>query len=71
MRVSQTPVTIKIDTVVKIEAQKLAKSLGWSLSSIVESKFKEVIRDRQILFTEEFISNEKTAKILSEAEADI
>lgn len=68
---SQTPVTIKIDTDVKIEAQKLAKSLGLSLSSIVENKLKEVIRDRQVVFTEEFIPNEKTSKILAEADADI
>lgn len=68
---SQTPVTIKIDSDVKQEAQKLAKSLGLSLSAIVENKLKEVIRDRKVVFEENPIFNYKTAKELLEIEADI
>ena len=68
---SQTPITIKIDTNVKHEAQKLAKSLGLSLSSIVENKLKEAILDRRIVFSEEFTLNEKTAKDLNLIEEDI
>ena len=68
---NQTPITIKIDSDVKHEAQKLAKSLGLSLSAIVENKLKEVIRDRKVVFEEELILNHKTAKELLEIEADI
>jgi DNA-damage-inducible protein J len=68
---SQTPVTIKIDSNVKNEAQKLAKSLGLSLSAIVENKLKEVIRDRRVIFEEELVLNDKTLKELAEIEADI
>ncbi len=68
---SQTPVTIKLDSNVKQEAQKLAKSLGLSLSAIVENKLKEVIRDRKVVFEEELILNDRTAKELLEIEADV
>lgn len=68
---SQIPVTIKIDSVVKHEAQKLAKSLGLSLSTIVENKLKEVIRDRKVVFEEELVLYDKTLKELAEIEADI
>ena len=68
---SQTPITVKIDSDVKQEAQKLAKSLGLSLSAIVENKLKEVIRDRKVVFEDELIFNSKIAKELLEIEADI
>lgn len=68
---SQTPVTIKIDSDVKQEAQKLAKSLGLSLSAIVENKLKEVIRDRKVVFEDDLIFSDKIAKELLEIEADI
>jgi len=68
---SQTPLTIKIDTDVKHQAQKLAKGLGLSLSSIIENKLKEVIRDRRVVFEEPFIPNARTAKLMSEIEEDI
>jgi DNA-damage-inducible protein J len=68
---SQTPVTIKIDSDVKYEAQKLAKSLGLSLSAIVENKLKEVIRERKVLFEEDLNLNDTTAKQLLEIEADV
>ena len=68
---SQTPITVKIDSNVKQEAQKLARSLGLSLSAIIENKLKEVIRDRKVIFEEELIFNDKTAKELLEIEADI
>lgn len=68
---SQIPVTIKIDGDVKHQAQQLAKSLGLSLSAIVENKLKEVIRERRVVFEEEFTPNKKTAKELAKIEADI
>jgi len=68
---SQTPITVKIDTQVKLEAQKLAQKLGLSLSAIIENKLREVVRDRRVVFEEEYIPNEKTAKELAKAEDDI
>ena len=59
---SQVPVTVKIDATVKLQSQKLAQRLGLSLSSIVENKLREVIAERRVVFEEELIVNEKTAK---------
>ena len=68
---SQIPVTVKIDVELKQEAQKLAKSLGLSLSAIVENKLKEVVRERRVIFEEELIPNKKTAKELRRVEEDV
>jgi DNA-damage-inducible protein J len=45
---NQTVVTIKLDTKTKKEAQKVAKDLGLSLSSVVKMKLKEFIRNKSI-----------------------
>lgn len=50
---SQIPVTIKIDAQLKQEAQQLAKSLGLSLSAIVENKLRQVVRERRVVFEED------------------
>ncbi|MGH7234087.1 MAG: type II toxin-antitoxin system RelB/DinJ family antitoxin [Candidatus Saccharimonadales bacterium] len=68
---SQVPVTVKIDADVKQQAQKLAQRLGLSLSTVVENKLREVVYERRVVFEEELIPNEKTAKELEKIEADI
>lgn len=68
---SQIPVTVKIDEELKHEAQKLAKSLGLSLSAIVENKLREVVRERRVIFEEEPIPNAKTTKELQKIETDV
>jgi addiction module RelB/DinJ family antitoxin len=68
---SQVPITVKIDADVKQQAQKLAKRLGLSLSAVVENKLREVVNERRVVFEEELIPNEKTAKELEIIEADI
>lgn len=68
---SQIPLTIKIDADVKQDAQKLAKSLGLSLSSIVENKLRQAVRERRIVFEDELVPNAKTAKELKEMGDDI
>ena len=68
---NQVPMTIKIDSDIKRQAQKLAKGLGLSLSSIIENQLKEVIRDRRVVFEETPVPNAKTAKILDKIEEDI
>ena len=67
----QIPITIKIDANVKQEAQKLAKGLGLSLSSIIENKLREAIVERRVLFTEDFVFNDTTAKTAEAIEEDI
>jgi addiction module RelB/DinJ family antitoxin len=68
---SQVPITVKIDADVKEQAQKLAKRLGLSLSTVVENKLREVVSERRIVFEEELIPNKKTARELKEIEEDI
>jgi addiction module RelB/DinJ family antitoxin len=68
---SQVPITVKIDADVKQQAQKLAKRLGLSLSTVVENKLREVVNERRVVFEEELIPNEMTAKELEIIEADI
>lgn len=68
---SRTPVTIKIDTELKNEVQKLAKNMGLSLSAIVENKLREVARDRHVVFKEKLVPNKKFAKQLGKIEKDI
>jgi len=68
---SQIPVTIKIDADLKQQAQDLAKSLGLSLSAIVENKLRQVVRERRVVFEEDFVPNAKTARILRQIEADV
>ena len=68
---SQTPVTIKIDTDVKRQAQALAKKLGLSLSAIVENELREVVRERRVVFEDKPAPNKRTAQQLAKIEADI
>jgi addiction module RelB/DinJ family antitoxin len=68
---SQVPMTVKIDGEVKQQAQKLAQRLGLSLSSIVENKLKEVVSERRVVFEEEYLPNEKTARELDKIEEDV
>lgn len=44
-------INIKTETHVKAEAQKLAKELGFSLSSIVTASLKQFIRTREVQFS--------------------
>lgn len=68
---SQVAVTIKIDAQVKKEAQELAKRLGLSLSAIIENNLKTTVRERKVVFEDEFVLNKKTARELRRAERDI
>jgi addiction module RelB/DinJ family antitoxin len=68
---SRVPITVKIDGEVKQQAQKLAQRLGLSLSSIVENKLKEVVSERRVVFEEEYLPNEKTARELDKIEEDV
>lgn len=68
---SQVAITVKIDTQVKADVQKLAKSMGLSLSTIIENKLREVIRERRVTFEEPLVPNAWLANELKEADKDI
>ena len=68
---SQLAVTVKIDSVVKRDAQALAQKLGLSLSTIVENKLREVVRERRVVFEEDIVPNRETAKLLRQIESDV
>lgn len=63
--------SVKIDAELKDEVQKLARSMGLSVSAIVENKLREVARERRVIFEEELMPNKKFAKELREIEKDI
>ncbi|MFZ1323965.1 MAG: DUF6364 family protein [Candidatus Saccharimonadales bacterium] len=67
----QTPITLKIDSTVKKDAQKLAKSLGLSLSAIVENKLREVIRERRVVFEEPLDMSPKATRRFRKLEEDV
>lgn len=70
IHMKQVPMTIKIDSEVKSDAQKVAKSLGLSMSAIIENKLREVVRERRVVFEEDTTPNAKTAKLFAEIEED-
>lgn len=71
VHMSQTALTIKIDSQVKKEAQELAKRLGLSLSAIIENNLKTTVRERQVVFKDELIPNAKFARQLRRIERDV
>lgn len=68
---SQSALTLKIDNDVKAEAQELAKKLGLSLSAIVENQLRLVVKERRVVFEEELLPTEQTAKDLARIERDV
>jgi addiction module RelB/DinJ family antitoxin len=68
---SQSVLTIKIDTDLKSASQSLAKSLGLSLSSVIENKLREVVHERRVVFTEQIIPNAATLAELLAIEDDV
>lgn len=63
--------TIKIDTELKVEIQKLAKNMGLSVSAIIENKLREVALERRVVFEETLMPNAHFAKELRGIEEDI
>ena len=60
---SKTVISVKIDTEVKEEAQAVAKSIGLTLSTVVNSYLRQVVATRRIeLFAPEAMSPKLLAK---------
>lgn len=68
---SQTVISVKVDQEIKEEAQKLAKSLGLTLSSLVNSYLRQVVVTRRVeLFAPEDMT-EKTELLIARIEAQL
>lgn len=68
---NQIATTIKLDSAVKKEAQKVAKSMGLSLSTIIENKLREVIKDRRVVFEADIEPNTAFKKVINKIETDV
>jgi addiction module RelB/DinJ family antitoxin len=67
----KTLVNIKVDTDVKQDAQKLAKSLGISLSTILNAHLRQFVRDKAVTFSTVPKMTPELEKILTEVNGDI
>lgn len=64
-------VNVKIDPKTKKEAQKVARDLGVSLSSLIKAYLKEIIRTKTVTFSARpEVPSEWLIKTLKQAEAD-
>jgi antitoxin component of RelBE/YafQ-DinJ toxin-antitoxin module len=68
---NQAVLTIKIDADIKADSQSLAKKLGLSLSSIIENKLREVVRERRVVFEDLPTLNDSTRLELLGIEKDV
>lgn len=68
---NQIATTIKLDSAVKNEAQKVAKSMGLSLSTIIENKLREVIKDRRVVFEADIEPNVAFKTVIKKIETDV
>ncbi|HCC06344.1 TPA: hypothetical protein DEP94_03245 [Candidatus Nomurabacteria bacterium] len=64
-------INIKTETHVKAEAQKLAKELGFSLSSIVTASLKQFIRTREVQFSMSHKMTPYLDGVLKQVEKDV
>lgn len=66
-----TAIYIKTEPKMKAEAQKVARELGFSLSSLVKAWLRQLIKTKTVTFSaEDEIPNEFTRAILKQAEKD-
>jgi len=66
----KTVLNVKTDKEVKIKAQKLAKSLGIPLSTVVNAYLKEFIREEKLTLSIEPQLRPEVARFLVKASAD-
>ncbi|MDQ3238966.1 MAG: DUF6364 family protein [bacterium] len=67
----KTLVSIKLDSDVKENAQKLAKEIGLPLSSIINAYLKHVIRTKELVFSSVPQATPTLDTLLSEVEKDL
>ncbi len=64
-------INIKTDPKLKIEAQKVAGELGFSLSSLVNAYLKQLVKTKTVKFSLDEQPSEYLLKSLKESEEDI
>ncbi len=66
-----TAIYIKTDPEIKTKAQKVAKELGFSLSSLMNAWLRQLIKTKTVTFSvEDEIPNEYLIKTIKQAEKD-
>jgi len=63
--------SIKTDSKLKKEAQKIAKEMGLSMSVLVNQGLRKLVETRSVTFQAPLIPNAKTGRALKKAMADI
>ena len=66
----KTMINVKIDSKLKRKAQKIAKSFGLPLSTVVSRKLEEFVDEGQLVFQKPLVPNAKTAKLIDESRRD-
>ena len=67
---TKTMINVKIDSKLKRKAQKIAKSFGLPLSTVVSRKLEEFVDEGQLVFQKPLVPNAKTAKLIDESIRD-
>lgn len=66
----KTLLNIRTDKQVKTGAQRIAKELGLSLSTIINAYLKQLVREKRVNFTLPLTPNKKTAQLLKKTHED-
>ncbi|MDO8183920.1 MAG: type II toxin-antitoxin system RelB/DinJ family antitoxin [bacterium] len=67
-----TLITIKTDSKVKAQAQKVAGELGVSLSTVINTSLKQFIRDKELYISAKPLQmSPKLERLLTKVEADL
>jgi len=67
---TKTMINVKIDSKLKRKAQKMAKSFGLPLSTVVSRKLEEFVGEGQLVFEKPLVPNAKTAKLIDDTLRD-
>ena len=67
----KTIITLKTDTEVKKNAQKLAGDLGLTLSAVVNASLRQFIRDQGVNFSKIPVMTPELERIIGKAEKDL
>jgi antitoxin component of RelBE/YafQ-DinJ toxin-antitoxin module len=67
----KTVINIKTEKEVKIDAQKLAKEMGFSLSALINAYLKQFLRNKEVYFSSASKMSPKIEDLLGKIEFDI
>jgi len=67
----KTMINIRTDAEVKEKAQRVAKNLGFPLSTIINAYLKQFVREKEVRFSEGYQMTPKLEKLLDQVEKDI